>query len=607
MKVARGILAGLLLVVQLSGCGGGGGGGGSGVVTPSSVATLADLDLAPGVLDQVFQSSQPDYTATVGFLSPTTTVTPVTTDAAATVTVNGLAVSSGRATDPISLDFGENFIQVDVTAEDGVSTRSYTLTVTRLTVDEFAQQAYIKASNSGDVDQFGYSLALSGDTLAVGAYREDSKATGVNGDQADDSLKDAGAVYVFIRNGTGWSQQAYIKASNTDALDHFGTSLALSGDTLAVGADLEDSNATGIDGDEQENSLSSSGAVYIYTRSGTQWSQQAYIKASNTDAGDRFGISVALSGDTLAVGANQEDSNATGIGGVQNDNSRDNAGAVYVFTRDAETWSQEAYIKASNTDAGDSFGTSIALFGDALAVGANGEASGDTGIDANQDDNSQVNAGAVYVFVRDGAAWSQQAYIKASNTGETDPVTNVNDAFGLSLALSGDTLAVGAVFEDSGSSAINGDQADNSQEKAGAVYVFVRDGAAWSQQAYIKPSNTGSGDEFGWSLALSGDNLAVGAHYEDSSSTGIDGDQNNDLLLNSGAVYLFRRSGTDWSQSAYIKAANTGGGDLFGYSVALDGDALSTGAIGEDSNATGIDGDATDDSLSGVGAVFTFR
>ena len=117
-----------------------------------------------------------------------------------------------------------------------------------------------------------------------------------------DSLADAGAVYVFIRNGTVWSQQAYIKASNAGSGDRFGNSVALSGDTLAVGAYREESSATVINGDESDNSLTEAGAVYVFTRSGGTWSQQAYIKASNTGSGDRFGWSVALSGDTLAVG-----------------------------------------------------------------------------------------------------------------------------------------------------------------------------------------------------------------------------------------------------------------------------------------------------------------
>ncbi|MEB2349380.1 MAG: integrin, partial [Comamonadaceae bacterium] len=145
----------------------------------------------------------------------------------------------------------------------------------------------------------------------------------------------------------------YFKASNTDADDHFGVSLALSADgsTLAVGAYIEDSNATGIDGDQANNSAAYSGAVYIFTRSGSTWSQQAYVKASNTGAFDEFGVSLALSADgsTLAVGAYGEHSNATGIDGDQANYSAANSGAVYVFTRSGSTWSQQAYVKASNT------------------------------------------------------------------------------------------------------------------------------------------------------------------------------------------------------------------------------------------------------------------
>jgi hypothetical protein len=320
MKMAREILAGLLLTVLLVGCGGGGGGGGDGVAAPSSDATLAGLELSAGSLDQVFQSLQSDYTATVGFLSTATTVTPVLSDAAA-VSVNGADVASGDASAPIPLVVGENTITVIVTAEDGVTTGTYTLTVTRESADAFAQQAYLKASNTGSGDQFGYSLALSGDTLAVGAYREDSQATGVNGDQSDNSRADSGAVYVYTRSGTVWSQQAYLKASNTGSGDEFGWSVALFGDTLAVGATGEASQATGVNGDQDDDSLAEAGAVYVFVRSGTVWSQQAYLKASNTGSDDTFGYTVALSGDTLAVGADREASQATGIDGDQGDDS----------------------------------------------------------------------------------------------------------------------------------------------------------------------------------------------------------------------------------------------------------------------------------------------
>ena len=282
-------------------------------------------------------------------------------------------------------------------------TDSSTVFITGTLVDAIG---YFKASNTNGDDFFGQSVSLSddGSTLAVGASFEASSATGINGSQTDNTASGAGAVYVFTRSGTTWSQQAYLKASNTEGDDRFGITVSLSGDgnTLAVGAPSEDSNATGINGDQADNSKSSAGAVYVFTRSGTTWSQQAYIKASNTDGGDTFGSTISLSddGNTLAVGASTEDSNATGINGDQADNSVPKAGAVYVFTRSGTTWSQQAYIKASNTDGGDTFGSTISLSddGNTLAVGASTEDSNATGINGDQADNSVPKAGAVYLY-----------------------------------------------------------------------------------------------------------------------------------------------------------------------------------------------------------------
>jgi hypothetical protein len=270
----------------------------------------------------------------------------------------------------------------------------------------WSQQALAKASNTGTADQFGHSVALSGngDTLAVGAYGEDSSATGVGGNQDDNSMDGAGAVYVFARNDGVWSQQTYVKASNTDTLDQFGRSVALSGngDTLAVGADGENSSATGIDGNQDDTSLHFAGAVYVFARNNGVWSQQAYVKASNTDEHDHFGHSVALSGDgnTLAVGAASEDSNATGIDGDQADDSASGSGAASVFGREGANWLQQAYVKASSTNEGTHFGyeVGVANDGNTLAVGAIMESSGATGIGGNQDDHSLTFSGAVYLY-----------------------------------------------------------------------------------------------------------------------------------------------------------------------------------------------------------------
>ena len=171
-----------------------------------------------------------------------------------------------------------------------------------LTIDPLFQQAYLKASNTEMNDSFGASVAVSGDTLVVGAPYEASNATGVNGNQADNSAAYAGAAYVFTRSGGIWSQQAYLKASNTGASDFFGWSVAVSGDTLVAGAYGEASNATGVNGSQADNSAAYAGAAYVFTRSGGIWSQQAYLKASNTGASYFFGWSVAVSGDTQVAG-----------------------------------------------------------------------------------------------------------------------------------------------------------------------------------------------------------------------------------------------------------------------------------------------------------------
>jgi hypothetical protein len=486
---------------------------------------------------------------------------------------------------------------------------------TDASLSALAQQAYLKASDAGAGDFFGSSVALSADgsTLAVGAFGEDSAATGIDGDQGDNSALDAGAVYVFTRSDATWRQQAYVKASNAGSLsEYFGYSIALSADgsTLAVGAFCEDSAAIGIDGNQADNSVTNAGAVYVFVRHGSSWSQQAYIKASNTGSpSDFFGHSVALSidGSTLAVGASLEDSIANGIDGDQADNSATDAGAVYVFTRSGTTWSQQAYVKASNTGTGDHFGVRVTLSGNGslMAVSADQEASAATSIDGNGNDNSAQNAGAVYVFARTGTMWNQQAYIKASNTG-------AGDQFGGFVALSADgsTLAVSADLEDSAATGVDGPQTDDSAPSAGAVYVFGRIGATWSQQAYVKASNTGVGDNFGIRVALSGDGsiLVVGAYVEDSAAVGLGGNEADNLASNSGAAYVFMHNGTTWSQEAYVKASNTGVDDRFGSSVALsaDGLILAVGAINEDSEASGIDGNQGNNSAAESGSVYVF-
>ena len=418
------------------------------------------------------------------------------------------------------------------------------------------QQAYVKASNPGLTDNFGYMIALSGDgnTMAVSAPYEASAATGIDGDQNDDSIPQAGAVYVFSRSGDTWVQQAYIKASNTgeagigDQLgdgDQFGFGLALStdGNTLAVGAISEDSAATGASADQSDNSALSAGAVYVYSRTGDAWMQQAYVKASNPGGGDLFGYSVALSADgsVLAATAYDEDGSRAGTNEVQDDEVT-GTGALYVFSLDGSEWMQEAYLKPSNSERNDAFGVAVAISADGnTVVGTALDEDGmTTGVNSTPQPDMQINlsTGAVYLFARDDGGWAEQTYFKASNTG-------ANDTFGARLALSGDgsTLAVGAQLEDSAGQGIDAAQDDDSAQEAGAVYLFTYDGSAWTQSAYVKGSNTEAFDEFGSAIALNGDGtlMAIGARGEDSGAMGLDADQDDNSAFESGAVYVFRR------------------------------------------------------------------
>jgi hypothetical protein len=191
----------------------------------------------------------------------------------------------------------------------------------------------LQANSSDADDYFGYSVSTSGVTVVVGASQEDSRATGVNGDQRNDDESDSGAAYVFVRSGTAWTQQAYLKASNTQSEDYFAYSVSISGNTIVVGAYGEDSDATGVNGYQINNAAVNSGAAYVFVRVGTAWTQNAYLKPSNTQSGDYFGWSVSISGPTIVVGAWQEDSNATDVNGDQNNNYVSNSGAAYVFAR----------------------------------------------------------------------------------------------------------------------------------------------------------------------------------------------------------------------------------------------------------------------------------
>lgn len=492
---------------------------------------------------------------------------------------------SRSLTMPLHLRFGASYI-LRACNGDGCSDSAPVDVVDSLA----GAVGYVKAANADGGDAFGISVAVAadGDTLAVGAYLEDSRFVGV---ELDNSAADSGAVYVFVRGEGGWTRAAYLKAPNVDGGDRFGRAVALSADgrTLAVGAPREDSAAVGVDGEIEDDSEQDAGGAYVYVRSGDAWSHQAYLKAASIHKHDWFGGSVALSadGNTLAIGARLEKS----------------AGAVHVFGRTNGIWSAQAHLEASNAEDadagefGDCFGgdpdrgraVALSADGNTLAVGAPGEDSAANEIDGEQSDDSAEDAGAVYVFTRAGGEWSQQAYIKAANA-------QAGDRFGTSVALSADghTLAVGAP----------------GQAHTGAVYMFSRASGGWAREGHLKVIPADEGDQFGTSVALSADGqvLAIGAPGEDGASRGIGGAQADNSAPQSGAVYVLVRAGSAWPLRTYVKASNTKADDNFGADLALssDADLLAVGAYGEASAARDINGDQADDSAPSAGAVYLF-
>lgn len=339
----------------------------------------------------------------------------------------------------------------------------------------------------------GYSkVALSGDIAVVGAREDDQRAT------------DAGAAYVYRRSGSTWTQQAKLTASDAAANANFGWSVATDGDTIVVGAPRHNTFA---------------GALYVFTRSGDTWTQQAKLTASDGAMPDQLGSAVAVSGNTILAGAYGKASGA---------------GASYVFTRSGSTWTQQAKLTASDAAANDVFGYAVALSSDTAIVSAYGKAS---------------STGGVYVFTRSGGAWTQQAKLLPGDSA-------TSDSFGSSIALSGETLLVGAF----------------GKAPAGAAYAFTRSGNIWTQQAKIVPTGVTPSSLFGVSVALSGNTAIIGASWDETVATFA------------GSAFIFTRSGNVWTQQAHVRPPGTALRDFFAESVALSGTTALMSASGRSSS-----------------------
>ena len=321
----------------------------------------------------------------------------------------------------------------------------------------WSQQQRLTASDARLNDFFGWSVDVSGDTIIIGSPGD------------DDDGNASGSVYIFVRNGTTWTEQQKITATDGDALSFFGSAVAIDGDSAAIGA---------------YNKNSRTGAAYVFTRSNVTWSQQQKLTANDAAANDYFGYTVAIDGDSTIVGAYRKNDAVNG----------NDSGAAYMFTRSGTTWSAPQKLTASNATASDYFGISVAIDGTTALIGAYG-------------DNGQA-----YVFGKNAGTWSEKKILTASDA-------EAIDKFGFSVSLSGATAVIGAYAADS----------SGTTDNKGAAYVFVGADTVWNEQQIITASDGEEEDQFGYAVAVNDNTIFVGSRY-------VDGDRDN-----MGAAYIFTR------------------------------------------------------------------
>ena len=365
----------------------------------------------------------------------------------------------------------------------------------------FAQSteiAQLVASDADSGDQFGHSVAVSGDSVVIGAPLDE--AAGFY----------AGSAYVHIRDGADWVEQAKLYGSTVSTSDRFGWAVDISGDLLVVSAIFGDGVSP------------VSGTVYAFKRSGLVWNEIQVIAAPDGASSDWFGRSLALQGNTLVIGAPQDDD----VGAE--------SGSVYVYVFNGSIWQPQAKLLASDGAAGDNFGQSVALSNDSIVVGSP------------FDNVNGSTSGSAYVFTRSGAQWTQQAKLIPSDG-------SLFDSFGYAVDLSGDQVLVGAYRANLGMTS----------SEAGAGYVFSRSAGTWSQVAKLVPATLAAGDDCGWSVAIEGEHAILSARKRNNSQ---------------GSAFHFRNSGSGWSEVQELVSSDGIAGDQFALSVDLDGERTVIGA-----------------------------
>lgn len=383
----------------------------------------------------------------------------------------------------------------------------------------FAIDTAVYEADGAGLDNFGVSCGIDGDYAVISSYLHDEAAT------------DAGSVYVYHFNGSKWLLDTELIADDAAGSDLFGTSVAISGDTIVIGAALDDDNGA------------SSGSVYVYVNDVNGWSEQQKLTASDGGAGDQFGTSVAIDGDLIVVGARFWEDGSSG----------DNAGAAYVFSRSGSTWSEDQILEASDQAANDWFGRSVDIDGERIVVGAH-----------EHDVSSTSDAGQAYVFDYNSGTsnWDEKAVLAASDT-------EAEAEFGRSVTVSGDRVAIGAPFADSGSPTLT---------DSGAVYVFEKDEGGtdnWGQTVKLTASDTVAGDWFA-DIALDGDRLVVGANSDD------------DGGANAGSLYVFdyNSGASSWDETEKVVAGDGGSSDFFTIR-AIDGDRILASSQWDDDAGSG--------------------
>jgi hypothetical protein len=513
----------------------------------SGLAGLLSLTVSRGALVPAFDPQLTSYVLDVPLATDTIALTPQA-ESDCTIAIAGKSAASGEAWWSPSLALGENAIAITVTAPNAPA-RVYTVVVKRSRLPLSIEPS------AADATRFGGRAAVSGDTIAISSHRDDGCA-----------------LEMWVRDGETFHQQAEVKlhdlAMNPSACV-FRVSLALDGDTLVLGAPIE--SAPGVSTPSEGSDV---GGAYVLARSGQAWTQVAHLRASTPGVGDQFGESVAVSGDTIVIGAPYED----GAGGAD-------SGAAYVFLKQPGGFVQTAHLTASNAGAGDGFGAGVAISGDTAVVSAPAEDSASQGVDGEQNDDTAADSGAAYVFERIQDSWMQRAYLKATRPDPSLAPRYGGDQFGggdtssgPGVAIWADRIAVGAGGEDSRATPAAIAAGVDVIGDTGAVYLFARSGEQWSYQTRLEPQFRYGGAQFGASVALWGPRLVVGAWQQGGTGAGVSEGPVMDGPARSGAAFTFVDTAAGWVSRRYLKASAPTADAWFGWSVGISEHTLVVGA-----------------------------